>query len=308
MPDTHCESRAGWFFCWLLNIYDDYLFGVTIRFVRRQSSLAPWAGAAVTSARCQRTGCRQLAETNTEQRSRWQIWVKLSHNNTERKLPFVSNPASYFSRCGSCWCSSDEEEAPGSRQSDELVQDQNCSVLVFLRAQSLFIGSAQVYFHCNSQSKCSHQRSRSIPIFTMILKRCSPSHIFSSSGFLFSLLTPWNFSLSLIYVPKKRQNTQKTNWICSAVMWWKLWVSWRTDNVSFVANVTAELAPLAKLSSCEANGTCWARTLNWVMTGRVELASVWSPHPSLLSSELFGSPPGPDVRRFCSRHDEMKDC
>ena len=122
MPDTHCESRAGWFFCWLLNIYDDYLFGVTIRFVRRQSSLAPWAGAAVTSARCQRTGCRQLAETNTEQRSRWQIWVKLSHNNTERKLPFVSNPASYFSRCGSCWCSSDEEEAPGSRQSDELFR------------------------------------------------------------------------------------------------------------------------------------------------------------------------------------------
>lgn len=116
--------------------------------------------------------------------------MKLSHSNTQRKLPFVSNPASYFCRRGSCWCSSDEEEAPGSRQRSwfrirtvlclfpsALLHFHSSGSTLELRGSQnmlvrLFVGSAQVYFLCNSQTECSHQ-SRSILILTTILKRSS---------------------------------------------------------------------------------------------------------------------------------------
>lgn len=113
--------------------------------------------------------------------------MKLSHSNTQRKLPFVSNPASYFCRRGSCWCSSDEEEAPGSRQRrswfrirtvlclfpSALLHFHSSGSTLELRGSQnmlvrLFVGSAQV----SSQTECSHQ-SRSILILTTILKRSS---------------------------------------------------------------------------------------------------------------------------------------
>lgn len=117
--------------------------------------------------------------------------MKLSHSNIQRKLPFVSNSASYFCRRGSCWCSSDEEEAPGSRQRrswfrirtvlclfpSALLHFHSSGSTLELRGSQnmlvrLFVGSAQVYFLCNSQTECSHQ-SRSILILTTILKRSS---------------------------------------------------------------------------------------------------------------------------------------